>query len=341
VGLQKEGDGVMEDLSEFMAKVGAEARQQSSTGVDRCVPDVPQEVGVDSVRKIATGAREWANSDDKYWGATQTFESIPSGLYRTGIAPELGPFLTKVPVETDNLIEFPDSASFDIVEEFRTFWEIEDRFRKRGFLHKRGYLLWGPPGSGKTSTLQILMKKLIQDHDGIVLMLDSPTTAQHCFLMLRNIEPKRPVVAVLEDIDALVHTYGENEFLALLDGEAQVDNIVFVATTNYPERLDLRFVNRPSRFDTIKFIGMPSAEARRMYLSTKEPELAPDELDEWVAKSDGFSVAHLKEMIVAVKCFGRPLDEVVDRLDAMAARQPKSEDNPELGARIGMLAQVR
>jgi hypothetical protein len=45
--------------------------------------------------------------------------------------------------------------------------------------------------------------------------------------------------------------------------------------------------------------------------------------------SDGFSVAHLKEMIIAVKCFGQSLEDVVARLDEMQQRRPSSEDSPD------------
>jgi SpoVK/Ycf46/Vps4 family AAA+-type ATPase len=114
--------------------------------------------------------------------------------------------------------------------------------------------------------------------------------------------------------DALIERHGENEFLALLDGEAQVDNIVFLSSTNYPERLDRRFVDRPSRFDTIKYIGMPSAGARHLFLNAKEPSLTPEELDLWVERTEGFSIAHLKELIIAVRCFRQPFAEALDGL---------------------------
>jgi SpoVK/Ycf46/Vps4 family AAA+-type ATPase len=155
----------------------------------------------------------------------------------------------------------------------------------------------------------------------------------------------------MEDIDALVHRYGENEFLALLDGEAQVDRICFVATTNYPERLDKRFVDRPSRFDTIKYVGMPTAAARRLYLQNREPDLG-DDLEAWVRLSDGFSIAHLKEMIIAVRCLGQDLDDVVERLESLrtskadSARAPDSQSFGFAGiaksdaARIGVKGRI-
>lgn len=302
-------------------------------------PDYSEDVGMNpqtalraeiderTLRK-RTGARRWAANHDTFWGATQTFNHLPPGLYRCGFSQSQGPVLERQLIETDNLMELPDEASASIIAEFDQFWTLKESFVSRGFLHKRGFLLWGPPGSGKTSTLQILTKHLIE-HNGVVLFLDHPDLAAKCLQMLRAIESTRPVVAIMEDIDALVNKHGENEYLALLDGEAQVDNVVFVATTNYPERLDRRFVDRPSRFDTIKYVGMPTAAARRAYFQAKEPSLKGKELAYWVQESEGLSVAHLKEMIIAVKCFGHKVEDTIARLKGMQADKPNSDDEPD------------
>jgi hypothetical protein len=84
---------------------------------------------------------------------------------------------------------------------------------------------------------------------------------------------------------------------------------VFLASTNYPDRLDRRFVDRPSRFDTIRYVGMPTGAARRAYLKTKEPSLTDWELALWVDLTEEFSLAHLRDLIIAVRCFGQPSDK--------------------------------
>ena len=110
----------------------------------------------------------------------------------------------------------------------------------------------------------------------------------------------------------------------MLDGELQVDNVVFIATTNYPQRLDKRFINRPSRFDEIIKIGMPNAEARKFYLEHKNPRLVENitELENWVELTKGFSVAHLKELIISVECFDKTIEETIKRLRSMMEATP-------------------
>ena len=284
------------------------------------------------------GVSRWAERGDAFYGVGETRAELPAGLYRSVELPHIGPALMRQRIETDNLLELPDDAVASLIAEFNQFWEIGDKFRERGFLHKRGFLLWGMPGGGKTSGLMLMAKRLVDNQGGIVILLDHPRLAACCLQMARKIEPKRPMIAIMEDLDALVGKFGENEYLALLDGEAQVDNICVLATTNYPEYLDPRFTDRPSRFDTIKEVGMPSAAARRVYLLAKEPKLEADgDIDAWVTASDGFSVAHLKELIIAVKCFGQPLEGVVKRLSAMRERRPHSEDSRDR-RRMGILS---
>lgn len=269
--------------------------------------------------------KKWSNNETTFWRGVQTYGKLPPALYKMSVTNTVGPMLVRQNVVTDDLLILPDRENVEILDEFDLFWKQKKEFLKRGFTYKRGILLFGPPGSGKTSAIQLLIKDLIDKKGGIVLFADEPQVAGHCLQMIRDIEPDRPMIVVFEDIDALIYKHGENEYLALLDGEAQVDNVVFLATTNYPERLDKRFIDRPSRFDILFEVPMPSDDARDMYLSVKEPSLSEKERRDWVQETDGFSIAHLKELIISIKCIGRPFHETITRLRKMIEEEPKSD----------------
>jgi len=185
-------------------------------------------------------------------------------------------------------------------------------------------LMYGPPGSGKTSTVQIISKKVI-DMGGITIYCTEPLVNAAGLALLRIVEPKRPIVVIIEDIDSVIDRFGEAELLALLDGQLQVDNVVFLATTNYPENLDKRMTNRPSRFDLIKEIGFPSAEARRVFLQKKNKVLSAEDIHLWVDKTDGFTIAHLKEMIVSVECLGNTFEDALNKIRDMIDNKLSSE----------------
>lgn len=313
----------MAKKSAFFQKVGTGKRARSGVAFPGTAPDPPSTQEYDTGAKGALG-RRWSVSDGAYWQAKESCKTIPSGVYMCELNSNVGAVFSHIEFDIDSLIELPDTASNEVLAEIKEFWKLKSEFKARGFTHKNGILLWGPPGSGKSSLIQLLITAVIKDHDGIGIMIQHPGVAIQCLQMFRKIEPDRPVVALLEDFDALVERHGETEFLALLDGEARIGNIIFVAATNYPERLDARFVDRPSRFSVIKEIGMPTAAARRVYLQTKEPSLAGDELDQWVEASDGFSIDHLRELIVLCRCHRKPLEQALERLNAMRDDRPNS-----------------
>jgi hypothetical protein len=206
----------------------------------------------------------WASSGDTYWRIGESHDTMPPGVYHCGTVEQLRRVL---PARDER-----DGFACDLP-------------RLREPRHRRGDPpLPGDEGEVPQARLPAQARRadvgaagIGQDHDAATAhqadrrgarrhrCADRPPgrSPRKCLQMLRAVEPERQVVGILEDVDALIERYGESEYLSLLDGEAQVDNVVYVATTNYPERLDARIVDRPSRFDTIRYIGMPSAGARR------------------------------------------------------------------------------
>lgn len=316
--------------------------------------DVITESGDDSDEKeTAAGSKNEATakalsftqwqieSNDRFGpcGATET--KLPPGMYTPSIDSEGALHLKKVPPITDKLVELEDSAGEVVLANVRKFWKSKDRYKHRGIVFKRGVLLWGPPGSGKTVIVQFLIRDLIQA-GGIVLLAHSPAIVNQALQTLRRIEPDRALIVVLEDIDEIMEQYSEHELLALLDGEHQVDNVVNIATTNYPERLGARVINRPSRFDEVKKIAMPGDKAREQYLrhalgadlqelneQGKLPEMA-----QIISETKNLSIAHLRELVVATTCLDHEYAATLQRLKGMKTK-PKSTESTDGGAALG------
>lgn len=321
----------VEDMAEFNSIVAeGQTSQRYKTG--RSIEqDVCESGEMPKHLSPAVNAQMWAVYGERNFSACEkAVGTLPPGQYTVEASDALGIYFRKTDVTLDELVYLPDSVSEEVITEIEAFWAREEHFRKFGFLWKRGVLMWGPPGSGKTSTLQVVSERVIA-HGGISVYVDRPSLAAKGLKMLRQVEKTRPLVVMLEDIDAIIDNYGESDLLALMDGELQIDNVVFVATTNYPERLDKRFINRPSRFDIVKKIGMPNEAARAVYLRSKNPRLASDEVElaQWVQVTKNFSIAHLKELIVSVEVFGVSLDQAVKRLKTMMEYSPKSSDGDE------------
>lgn len=263
--------------------------------------------------------KQWAVYPGPMYGACPDVkETIPSGIYNAECYDRMGTVLVPADTTHDSLLVLPDNVCERVLEDIKVFWSRRDAFHKRGQLFKRGILLYGPAGSGKTSTIFLLSKDIIR-RGGIVLICKKVSVHVDALSLVRKIEPQRPIVSIMEDIDEMIDDEGERTILSLLDGESQIEDVVHIATTNFPERLDPRIIKRPSRFDEVILVDMPSAEARRIYLQSKiaRDELSDEDLTKWVAQTEGMSVAYLREMVVAVFCLGKTFDQTIERLKEM------------------------
>ena len=261
---------------------------------------------------------------------------LPPGLYQARASTHLGLVLLHTPMVSDTLRLVTDSVCSSVVKSITRFWDSKARYQELGVLHKRGILLWGPPASGKTSTLALVSRRIIK-RGGIVFVSEDADMSAQALNMIREVEPDRPVIHILEDIDALIHhASDEHKLLAVLDGEQQIDNVVHIATTNFPEDLGDRFVKRPNRFDEVIEMGLPTAAARREYLQhvfTRTPSAIP--LDKWVSDTQGFTFGHLRELAVSVYALQGDYEDALQRLRGMCqgSKRPTSRRGP--GRNIG------
>jgi SpoVK/Ycf46/Vps4 family AAA+-type ATPase len=274
---------------------------------------------------------QWSTSDHICFLPTSTTVSLLTpGTYDIHINQTNGIYFEKIPVVTSGLLKFPETNSERIVGEIQKFWERESLFRDYRLNYKRGIMLYGPPGSGKSSTIQLVMQDVI-DRGGVVINFKEPGTFVAGVRKFREIQPNTPMVVLMEDIDSTLDMYSESEVLNVLDGVNQIDKVVFLATTNYPEKLGERILNRPSRFDKRFKIGHPNQASRRLYFEfiigkQKIDELKID-IEKWVKETEGYSVAHLKELFITVAILGDEFEDALATLNAMREESISSTDD--------------
>lgn len=273
---------------------------------------------------------QWTTGDSKrFIPASHTKPCLVPGVYEIQHSTQVGLYFEKIPVKTEGLLRFPQTNSDRVVKEIQNFWDKEDIFREYKLTYKRGIILWGPPGSGKSCTIQLIMKDVVE-REGIVIKFTNPGLFLEGMRVFREIEKETPCVILMEDIDSTLEMWDESQVLNILDGVDQIERTVFLATTNYPERLGARILNRPSRFDKRFKICHPNAESRLMYFKhligdQKIAELSIN-LKKWVKDTEKFSIAHLKELFVAVVILGDDYKESIETLGSMK-EEIHSEDD--------------
>ncbi len=253
----------------------------------------------------------------------RTTEALPAGAYTCWLDNCGNAHFQARDLQVDELIHFPDSLPSRVLAEIDQFWSTGDRFARYGYLHRRGYLLYGKQGCGKSSLIHQIIRDVVASGH-VAFFCQAPYYFVRCVEKFREVEPQRPIVCVFEDIDAIIEQHGDSDLLQWLDGNNQVDKAVNIATTNYPEKLDRRIISRPRRFDRILRIDAPDARVREAYFARKAGELSATDLMRWVELSDGLPFAALAEMVISVCCLGNDLEETAKLLKSLDTHNPSS-----------------
>ncbi len=190
-----------------------------------------------------------------------------------------------------------------------------DAFRRLGIRQARGFLLFGPPGNGKT----LLAKAVAREAEANFIATKSSDllskwvgeSEKQVSKLFKRARQVAPTVIFIDEIDALAPARGGsfgdsnvtervvNTLLAEMDGLEELQGVVVVGATNRPTLLDPALL-RPGRFDEIVYVPVPDQEGRRRILSiqTGAMPLADDvDLDALAAKTERFSGADLENLV--------------------------------------------
>ncbi|KAI7877404.1 hypothetical protein K492DRAFT_134065 [Lichtheimia hyalospora FSU 10163] len=161
-----------------------------------------------------------------------------------------------------------------IVDDVKAFIGNGKWYNERGIPYRRGYLLYGPPGSGKSSFIQALAGEL--EYNICILNLsERGLTDDRLNHLLSNV-PERSIM-LLEDIDAAFTKRKQSDnqgyqsmitfsgLLNALDGVASAEERIIFLTTNHVENLDPALI-RPGRVDLKEFLGNATeSQIRNMF----------------------------------------------------------------------------
>ncbi|KAL1918657.1 uncharacterized protein VTP21DRAFT_2679 [Calcarisporiella thermophila] len=161
-----------------------------------------------------------------------------------------------------------------IVRDVRRFLQNGKWYNDRGIPYRRGYLLYGPPGSGKSSFIQALAGEL--EYNICLLNLSERGLTDDRLNHLLAVVPERSIL-LLEDVDAAFHKRSSTAVAAseegpyrgslvtfsgllnALDGVASSEERIIFMTTNHIEKLDAALI-RPGRVDVKEYLGNASKE---------------------------------------------------------------------------------
>lgn len=244
---------------------------------------------------------------------TKTREALEPGIYKI-LNTIQGIKFQKHFLDTDTLLRFKDERYDEILNEIEKFWTLKEKYKNLGFTHKRGLVVYGKPGCGKSCLLKLVMEDVVQNKD-VVFIAETrdPITLTAGLRIFKEVEPDRKALVIMEDIDEGIG-YSEKTFLDLLDGDNQVENVLFLATSNYINKFPPRFL-RPGRFDRKLEIHNPPKAGRLAYFKSKAGLNEKDDvLEELADETQGFTFAQLREFLISVYCLGGDRKKVIERI---------------------------
>ncbi|HEU0037213.1 MAG TPA: AAA family ATPase [Kofleriaceae bacterium] len=185
------------------------------------------------------------------------------------------------------------------------FSKHAERLHAAGRHLKRGMLLHGSPGTGKTLTAMYLAGRM-PDRTVLLITGRSVGLLEQACAMARMLQP---ATIVLEDVDLIAEERTRQgagggcapllfELLNQMDGLADDADILFVLTTNRPDLLEPALAARPGRIDQAVEVPLPDAECRRRLFALYARGLKVSAATEpYVQRTAGASAAFIRELL--------------------------------------------
>jgi hypothetical protein len=211
-------------------------------------------------------------------------------------------FLKRPDVSRDQIV-LPDDVLENIERQVLGIGQHSGRLLASGQHLKRGVLLHGAPGTGKTHTVRYLLGQL-PDVTVIVISGQALGRIKEACSVARTLQP---AVIVVEDVDLIAEQRearpGEHPLLFQLlnemDGLDSAVDATFLLTTNRADLLEPALATRPGRVDLAAELPLPDADARRQLIRLYQGNLVLDlaKLGALIERTEGVTAAFLKELL--------------------------------------------
>lgn len=299
--------------------------------IDFVVEDfIMKSFGMDDEDEIETSdISMWIREKDTFRtsGDVSTQKQLDPGMYTVHVNRDYGIFCRKIDIKSDELFVFNNSQVKPLIKEIDLFWNKAEVYKKNRLIHKRGILLEGLPGTGKSSIISLLASDLIKA-GGVVFKVNGAKNLgdyiEFVCYSLRKIQPKVPIITIIEDMDQYDDV--EDLLLDFLDGKYNLDHHVVIGTTNNTQALPPTYL-RPSRIDLRVVVGRPNEQTRREFL--KHKNVPEDVIETLISKTGKFTLADLKELYICIYVLDYSIEDALKKLTVKKEKKNYLDESPD------------
>jgi ATPase family associated with various cellular activities (AAA) len=227
-------------------------------------------------------------------------------------------FLERPSVGRDQIV-LPADVLDNIERQVLGVGRLAGRLLASGQHLKRGVLLHGAPGTGKTHTVGYLLGQM-PEATVIVISGRALGRIREACSVARSLQPS---IIVVEDVDLIAEQRearpGEHPLLFQLlnemDGLNSGTDVTFLLTTNRADLLEPALANRPGRVDLAAELPLPDADARRQLIRLYQGHLVLDlaRPETVIERTEGVTAAFLKELLRKAALLAAEGDTADDR----------------------------
>lgn len=233
---------------------------------------------------------------------------LPSGAYKLVETNELGPALVPFTMHTDSYLDIRESNTNKLIyDDLKIFMKSKNLYEKEHVRHKKGALLYGPPGNGKTREIEKILENA---EDFIGIFIPSKFSNLSDLDNFREALNGKNVVFVIEELtERLSGRHSIEQLLSFLDGEMSWNNAYVIATTNHPEEIPANIIDRPGRFELVIEFGNPTKSERMKYLLARD--YTPDEATIVADLTEGLSLDYLVQVVTQSRVLGISIKDYI------------------------------
>lgn len=242
--------------------------------------------------------------------------ALPAGVYTARITSTGELHLVPTAVTKDLIVDLDTPTAMHVKREVTDFFdqEITSRLAAAQLKHRRGIILHGEAGTGKTSLVRAIFPQLIEQNAVILLDPDVSSLVRQIIPAIRRTDANRPIVIVFDEFHYVVDR-SATYLLQLLDGLTSPDHIITIGTTNYMARIPKTICARPSRFSLVLEVPHLPESARHVYAQTKYPSLDVNLTAELVTITISMALDFLEEAL-KLAIMGYTCEDIVARFAA-------------------------